>query len=305
MTHLIAVGFALAVSLTFLYYQRKNLFDIKKYYLFFTGLIIPIAAWLIYLYPNYQYLIYQLKLVELSRHYTIPWYVNVLNFPLLKLSYLCYILGDLLFIGFSLKNRKQPYILLSLLIIFAWIFTTLGQIYWYTIYPVSLSYLALLILINQSFNLNGKKLKNSLIKLSFLVVCLFLLCLNLFDFYNSSKTYYMKDYYPAFQNQITESIPPGKTVFLSSIPDAYYGFEPDRNQLLEFPALFAGMDKFKKTIKEADYIVFNDIFIPDPQAALYLDRYIAKNLDSAQELTFPYHILIMKLKDKNLRSDVN
>lgn len=303
-THLIAVGFALAVIFAFIYAQRKNLFDFKKYYFLALGILIPVTIWLIYLYPNYQYLIDQLKLVEASRHYTIPWYDSVLNFPLLKLSYSCYILICFLFVGFTIKSRKQPFILLSLLIVFSWIFTTLGRIYWYTVYPVTLSYLALLILINQAFNLRGKKLQNSLFKLTLIAVCLVLLSANLIDFSNSIKTYYMKDYYPAFQNQIAKSIPAGKTVFLSSIPDAYYGFERGRNRLLEFPALFEGMDKFKKTLREADYIVFNDIFIPDPQALLYLDQYIAKNLETAHELTFPYHILIFKIKDKDLRSDV-
>ena len=119
------------------------------------------------------------------------------------------------------------------------------------------------------------------------------------------KTYYKKDSYPTFQNQILKAIPSEKTVFLSSIPDAYYAFGTDRDQLLEFPALFDGMDRFKKTLREVDYIVFNGIYIPDPEAALYLDHYIAKNLDSLQELTSPYHVLVIKLKDKNLRSDVN
>ena len=49
----------------------------------------------------------------------------------------------------------------------------------------------------------------------------------------------------------------------------------------------------------------NDIFIPDPQASLYLDRYIAKNMESVHELSYPYHILIFKMKDKNLRSEAN
>lgn len=312
-THLIAIGFTLAITCALIYSQRNNLLNFTKYNFFVLGILIPIIAWLIYLYPNYQYLIDQLKLVEASRHYTIPWYINVLSFPLLnKLTYLFYLLISLFFVIFTLKNRKQPYILLSLVLIFAWGFTTLGQIYWYTVYPVSLSYLALLILISKAFfrinrnlNLSSKNFLKNLTALILLLLSLFFLYTHLSNYSGLINSFRNNAAYQTFQNQITEAVPPGKTVYLSSIPDAYYAFKAGRNRLIEFPALFSDIEKFKRVLLEIDYIVFNGMYIPDPEASVYLDKYIARNLESTQELSQPYHILIIKLKDKNLRQQVN
>lgn len=305
-THLIAGGFALAVIVTLIYSQRKNIFDFRKYYFFGLGLLIPLVLWMVYLYPNYQYLYDQLKLVEQSRHYTIPWYMNVWNFPLLhKLNYLFYLLISLSFVVFTLKNRKLSYILLSLVLIFSWIFTTLGQIYWYVAYPIIFSYLALLILVSHVFALKGKGNYKTLARISLSLICLFLLYSNLMNYRNLINSYQNADAYPIFQEQILKAVPPGKVVFLSSIPDAYYAFPAGRNQLLEFPALFEGMDQLKKVLNEADYLVFNGGFIPNPEASVYFDHYIGKNHESIQEINDPYNILIVKLKDKNLRLDAN
>lgn len=305
-THLIAAGITLAIICAVIYSQRKNLFDYKKYYLFIVGILIPIAGWLLYLYPNYKHLVDQLKLVEASRNYTIPWYINVLNMPLLsKLAYLFYLLLSLFFIIFTVKNKKQPYILLSFSLIFAWIFTSLGKIYWYTIYPVALSYLALVILINQHLKLATGKLRVAFPTWCLILICLFLLCAHIINYSDLTNQYKNDPTYHTFENQISNLVPAGKTVYLSSIPDAYYAFTPGRNRLLEFPALFAGKDKFKKTLNEVDYVVFNGFYTPDVEASKYFDQYLAKNLESVKKLTSPYHILIFKIKDRDLRTDVN
>ena len=301
-THLIAVSFAAAFALTLIYTQRKNIFNLKKYYFFAAGILIPIIGWLISIYPNYQHLINQLELVSDSRNYTIPWYINVINLPLLmKLNYLLYLLITLIFILFTIKHRRQPYILLSIILISSWTFATLGEIYWYTVLALPFVYLALFILLSW----RTKSSLAPLFKTVLIISCLFLLYSNLTNFLSLFNIYKGANNYHSFKNQITQNIPAGKTIYLSSIPDAYYAFEPGRNRLLEFPALFAGMDKFKKTIKEAEYMVFNGMYIPNPEASVYLDQYIAKNLDSVQELTSPYHVLIIKMKDESLRSDVN
>lgn len=303
-THFIAIGFTAAITLAIIYSQPKNRFDIKKYYVFVIGLLFPIIAWIASIFPNYGYLVDQLNLVEKSRHYTIPWYINVLNFPfLMKLNYVFYLLISCSFVFFTLKNRKPVYVLLSLVLVFTWAFATLGEIYWYTIYAIPFAYLALFILIAHALKSNRKNMLSTLIKSVLLIICLIILYSNLTNFMGLFGIYRNANNYGLFTTQVTKAVPEGKTIYLSSIPDAYYAFDRSKNRLIEFPALFSNMERFKKVLLEVDYIVFNGIYTPDPEAATYFDKYIAKNLESVQELTYPYKILIIKLKDKHLRTD--
>lgn len=305
-THLLAIGFVIAVSIFVVYSNKKRIFDFKNYYHYTAGLITPPLFWMIYIFPNYNFLIDQLRLVRLSRNNTIPWYINVYNFPYPdKINYIIYILVSLGFIIFTLKNRKPIYILLSLLLSFAWIFTTLGEIYWYTVYPVIFSYLALVILAYHSLNLSFKTPWKPLAILISLAAAIFLFYSNIHNFSNNINKYQDTNSYQSFKDQITKAIPPGKTVYLSSIPDAYYAFESGRNSLVEFPVLLADLEKHRKTLSEVDYIIFSNIYIAEPKGANYFNDYISKNIDSVTEISDPYPVLIMKLKEGTQRIDPN
>lgn len=304
-THLIAVAFTLAVVLTFIYSQRNNLFEFRRYYFLIIGFLLPVLVWLISIYPNYHFLFNQLNLVAISRHYTIPWYTNVLNFPvMMKLNYFFYLLISLIFIIFTFKNRQHTNILICLILISAWIFATLGTLYWYTIYAIPFVYLALFILMSKSFSEKSNKHLLLPAKLALSAVCLFLFYSNISNHIGLFNTYRNTNNYTLFLSQVSKAVPEGKTVYLSSIPDAYYAFNPDKNRLLEFPALIDGLDSFKKTIKEADYIVFNGEFLPDMYVP-YFHQYITDNEESVQRLASPYPLIIFKMKDKSLRKDPN
>lgn len=304
-THLIATCFLTSFLFAYIYTQKKHFLSFKKYYLFILGIFIPIAGWLISIYPNYQYLINQLSLVSNSRNYTIPWYINVINFPILpKLNYLFYLFITLSFVVYTIKTKLRPHILLSLILILTWGFATLGDIYWYTIYAIPFVYLALFILVNETLKRQSRTRLAFLVKVMLAVICFFLIYSNLTNYENLYNLYKNSNSYNLFRKQIAEAIPEGKTVYLSSIPDAYYAFNIEKNNLLEYPALFSDMEHFKKVLLEVDYIVFNGMYIPNPGASVYLDKFITMNMESAQELSNPYPVLIIKLKDKHLRSGV-
>lgn len=298
--HLIAVCFFAAFTIHLMYLHKKHLFRFKGPGLYITAFIIPILIWLLSIYPNYDLLINQLNLISRSRTFTIPWYVNVLNFPLLlKINYFIYISVSLSFIIFTAITRKLPYILLSLILIFVWLFISLGEIYWYTVYPVPFAFLMLFIFIRELFCSSGKNhllkpAKITLIALvSFLVFSDFSNYFSLFTFRNS-------DNYQLFKNQILENIPEGETVFLTSIPDAYFAFDKNRNRLFEFPAFFADINDLKQVLDRTDYIVFSNFFSPEP-VSIFLDRYMTKNKASVKDISAPYKVMIIKLKDRNIR----
>lgn len=302
-THLIALSFIIAFLISYLYLQRKNLLNIKKHFPIFIGITLPILIWLICLYPNYHYLFDQLNLVSNSRNFTIPWYITVLNFPILmKLNYLFYILITFSFLIFTIKNRQIQNVLLTLILLSSWIFVTLGEIYWYTVYIIPFTYITLFILINR-LSVRSKSQFSHPLKLIFIAITIFLIYSNLNNYFSLFTVYGNSNSYSLFQNQILENIPEGKTVYLSSLPDGYYAFESGRNQLIEFPALFSNTDNLEKVLNTIDYIIFNGIFIPDPTGAAFFDSYLAKNTESIKQLSSPYQILIIKLKDKNLRTN--
>ena len=305
-THLIAVGFAAAFSLHLLYCYWKKILKLKQILSFLVFFSIPVVVWLLSIFPNYDLLFDQLNIISNSRTFTIPWYVNVSGFPLmLRLNYFIYIAVSLFFILFTLRNKKPENILLSFILVSSWIFITLGEIFWYTVYPIVFTYLALSALAGYFFKTAGRKTFHKLGQIILAVTGLFLFFSNISDHMRLQNTYPNKGgYSQQFINQIRGNIPAGKTVFLSSIPDAYFAFEPGRNKLFEYPAFFADKEDFKKVMAASDYVIFSNYFSP-VEVSGYQDRYMSKNMESFVELSSPYRILVIKLKDKSSRVEVD
>lgn len=304
-THLIAIGFVIAFGLHLIYCYWKKIFSFKQVLSFSLFFLIPVIIWLLSIFPNYDLLADQLNIISNSRSYTIPWYVSVSTFtPMLKINYLIYVAASLLFIVLTLKNRKPEYVLLSFIFVSSWILITLGEIFWYTIHPIVFAYLALAILTGYLFTTNGKTLPLMIGRILTVTVGIFLLISNLSTQLQILNLYKGKGEYPYFAEQITENIPAGKTVYLSSIPDAYFAFEPGRNKLFEYPAFYADKEALKKVMAETDYMIFSNFFSPETISG-YQDKYLTKNMESVKELSAPYHILIIKLKDKDSRVNID
>lgn len=304
-THLIAIGFVIAFGLHLIYCYWKKILSFKHVLSFTIFFSIPIIIWLLSIFPNYDLLTDQLNIISNSRSYTIPWYINVTGFPLfLQLNYFSYIIVSLLFVFFTTKNQKPEYILLSLILILSWVFITLGEIFWYTIYPIVFVYLGLTILAGHSFTTPGKSVLLKSCRILIASIGIFLLISHFASQLQALNAYKGSEGYRQFTDQIIESIPAGKTVYLSSIPDAYFAFEPNRNKLFEYPAFHADKESVKKVMAETDYIIFSNFFSPEIISG-YQDKYMSKNMESVKELSAPYHILIIKLKDKNSRVNID
>lgn len=338
-THLASVGFTLSL-LIFLIFSQRTFQNLKYLIYFAVGIILPLIAWVIFLYPNYSLLVEQLNLVQLSRDYTVPWYINVYYFTYpYKLNFFIYIFTTISFIFFSFRQKNPFYSLISYFLVLSWIFATIGEIFWYIIYPIIFSYLALAILLEKyllnnqtSFKLITTNFKTTwisswmkifrtryvrtntisrvklkytrgvsswsfIVSLTLISICLFLLYSNVSYYKSKIDTYRYSNEYQTFLNQIKESVPPGKVVYLSTIPDAYYAFEKGRNRLYAFPALFSDLDSFENTLNQTDYLIFNNAYIPNPRAVEYLDRYMGENTKNIKEITSPYKLFIVELKD--------
>lgn len=296
-THMTALAFPMAFFVYFIITSPKNKSGIKNILLFALAVSIPTLIRLISIFPNYEYLINQLNVTANSRAFLPPFHIFIWQLPwLMKINHFIYIIMSLWFLFFTFKHRSELNILISLIIIFTWSFAYLGGVEWYLIYPVFFSYLAFCILLNH-FLLQSSKL---LFKLPLIIICLILLTFNLKLHIDYTPSH--QNNYQYFTEQVRQQILPGKTVFLSSFPDAYPALV-DRNKLYTFPTFTLDLKEFEKILNDTDYILMSGYYYPLP-IAKFTDNYIDQNIESFSELHDPYYLVVIKLKDKHLRTSV-
>lgn len=100
-------------------------------------------------------------------------------------------------------------------------------------------------------------------------------------------------------------VPKNKTVFLSAIPDPYFGFKKKRdkqNKLYEFPVLKTDKKNYLKILNDSDYLIYTGSY-ETLVFGNFLQSYIEKNKEEVYYLNEPYQYqaLIIKLKPKTKR----
>jgi hypothetical protein len=108
--------------------------------------------------------------------------------------------------------------------------------------------------------------------------------------------------YEDFARAIALEIPESSSVFLTAIPDPYYGLVNKKGiALYEFPAVPIARDKYLAILNSSDYIVYNGHF----EAHLFGDfmtNYIKQNLDTKSEVhSGGYNAFVFKLVDRSKR----
>lgn len=312
-THLISISFFIAIILSFLFVNKSALKSLKFWY-FILIFLTPAISWLISIYPNYSLLEQQLVLVSASRSYSIPWFTSIQHSSyLIRINYSLYILISVIFIWNTLWSRRNTHVLLSLIIISTWIFATLGKIYWYTVYPIPFVYIALILLVEEQFKKISEKAPFLSIKqIAWILVILYFLGSNSGIHFTQPQN----NSYKVFAEQILKTIPERKTVYLSSLPDAYFifnnassnklisGYSDNtkdfgfRNKLYEWPVLPTNIENHKKILDESDYMIVSGFNEPSN----YTYSYIEKNSLSTEKIPTVYgNVFIILLKDKNKR----
>lgn len=302
-THMLAFFFTLALTLIIVISLFGKWVKLKEYFPYMIGIFIPILIWALSIYPEYNLFIDQLKLIADSRNYTLPLYQYVLSLPLtVKAPFLIYIGITLIFIALTISNRQKNFISVTIFLILSWIFAFWGGIQWYLVYPVVFSYLALFILAAQAF-ITEKKSYPPLLKVFIMVIIFSLIYFNLRIYTNFYDLYSGEDHYKLFSQEVKNIIPSGKTVFLSSIPDAYYPLE-GRNKLYSFPPVKVSIEDYRKVLDNTDYLVFNNFYSP-PNINQFTQKYLDQNVESFVKVNSSYQVLILKLKEKDARVRVN
>jgi hypothetical protein len=305
LTHFIGI-FILASIISYLFIEKKVSFiKQREFYIILTSFFLPIIIWISSIITNLTILRQQFLLAFARKSMEEPWIwiaFKTQTFDL-KLIYLIYLLISVIFILFSFYFGKKQYRYLSLVLFFSWFFCFYGKMFWYFVFPIPFIYLSLSILILEIYNFwqNYKTNINKQLFCSICAISLLLVFLNvklLVDsFFQQSGNSYS---YDKFVNEIIKLIPQNRTVFLSSIPDPYYGLKINRpgNSLYEFPVLETSKENYLKNLNDSDFIIYNgsyDFIFGD-----LLVRYIEKNALKISKINEPlqYQTIVIELKSK-------
>lgn len=310
LTHLIGIFIFLSLATFQLLTQKIEIIKSKNTYLFILFFLLPFIIWIISIYPNYDLFIKQTFPAFSRKTSEELWLISEIKNQnvSLKVIYIYYILTSLIFIIYSFFYKNKQNLLLTLLLLFSWFFALYGRMGWYLVFPVPFIFLAINLLLTQTY-FNYKSAKKGTV----LPKYLFLLALtSVFIFITLSikvrlelnQSLFGDNFsYEQYIKKITEKIPPGNTVFLSSIPDPYYAFlGKDEYKLYEFPPLGDNLQNYLTVLDEADYVIYNSHY-EYLSFGNFLPVYINKNISEIYNIgeVNQYRTMIIKLKPKKER----
>lgn len=190
---------------------------------------------------------------------------------------------------------------LTVFFVFSWIFLLKGNMIWYTAHIIPYFYLSLFATL--AWFKSNNRLGDQLSKLGTIITtCVVVLVVGI----NVSLTTQAittnqneSANYTRLARWVVQHIPPNASVYLSSIPDMFFAFDPGRNTLYQFPSFPAPKEHFQTLLVHIDYLVLSYY----PESIFYKDTlkdYLAVNTDS--EIIDPESgVTIIKLVDTTAR----
>lgn len=273
LNHAVGSLFFLSLLVYLLITEKLTLFKSKNSYLFASSFLAPIVLWLALIWPSLDILVEQVLLSLHVKRAVDSWIKQALfEQPLeIRIIYLIYISTTLTFIIFSRINQKRAYLFISIILVFAWLFPISGKLFWYFILPVPFIYLAFSMLLAE---IHQQSILYKSLVAALLITSFFNLKLNAQIISETRGENYS---YEKFVQRLLGIIPENRTVFLSSIPDPYFGFKTERrNKLYEFPALPTSQENYLNILDDSDFIVYNGLHEP-PGFGNFLLGYIKEN----------------------------
>lgn len=304
--HLIGIVFGLAFILSWLVSQRFEVFKERKFYIFCIAFCLPLFVWGFTLLQHQSAAVAQLFLATSHKSLETPWIrlVFTTQDENLKLIFALYLILSCFFVYYSIKQCKLHNILLTSLLLVLWSAQIIGKMFWYFILLVPFIYLAASTML---LYLSQKTLLYKIVLVSFVL----LVGLNFYQAYSQYPSFLESQdpitAYADFTKQISSLIPEQKTIFISAIPDPYYGlkFGAKLFHLYEFPALYTPTEKYLQVLNDSDYIIYNGTYNNIIFGNL-LENYIKQNTKTMQVVnaTNPYTAEVIELKSRNQRQFV-
>lgn len=229
------------------------------------------------------------------------WILTVLTSkPLeMKLMYLLFISITLLFFCYTFFKRELRLFVITFPLLLSWIILILNKDFWYAVYLIPLAYLAIFILLENYVTHRAKFY-------GLIFVCLLIFLSNLklhldILFIEGGNRYS----YLQFISEIQKTIPDGKSVFTSAIPDPYYAFTNRKNnKIVRFPQSFVDKANYINELDEIDFIIYNGPYGHRFYGDL-LEKYLEINTLKSYQIgtTDQYNATIIELKPTNQRTN--
>ncbi len=250
--------FAIIFIFSFLIFQllkyKIKLFRQANFFILVLSFLLPIIIWLILIKNDLTYLINNLILSSHYRGNGIIWVRTIFTGTQvsLKIIYTVYMLIWLKSLNLVLSSKTVRIRLLAIILSISWLFSYLWHTEFVFICVIVFTYLIFTMMIYENF-------RNNLKKIIYSAAFMILISLNIYNLSKNLSALGGEKYsYSRFLNNILINIPDKKSVYLSSIPDAYFGFRPGRGNILySFPVLPTTQAALIKELDESDYIIYN------------------------------------------------
>lgn len=265
---------------------------IKKKISSLASIMIPICLGLLIWYVNIAHYVsffllqYKLQLARKATEipYALTLFQKDFSWWLLFVAYII-IAVSLTYFSFKYRNWLSWFCLTGFFISF--IALMWGKEIWYLLYfqPfITLSILTLLKIV--------KSQKNDLLFMAVIGLSFVILIIN-FNFLFNKLSLSKKTNYTKFADTVSNAIPNGSTVFLSTIPDPYFSLIKRRSiTLLEFPTVPISDKSYEKLLNTSDYVIFN--FLSDKRLTDYLRKNIEKTIEVGQGSGYTTYVLKLR-----------
>lgn len=301
LNHPVGIFVAAAIVLDWFWHLKTKIVLSRKFYLFSLCFLLPVVLWIITLLPNSDLFFQQFSLAVQRKSIDRQWLFIALTqqpFPVIAL-YCYYLFLTLVFSVYVFVRRRKEYLLPFLLLILTWGMAIWGKQNWYYVLPLPFLYLSGGILLAK---LDPKKQRWIIAGVLILPVLLNLWIQLLLFSTNTGQSY------AQFAKAVAVSVPEKSIVFLSSIPDPYFGFKMyNKNvQLYEFPVLQTPLANYEEVLGRCDYVVFNGSY-EEVLFGDFLVRYLEANQSEIVKIgqEADYQTLIVKLKPRTERQSID
>lgn len=256
---------------------RFKAISIKETFFFLIPLFTLSFIWLIYIYFHLSFFngyFNSVFLIKTKR--SLSWIWSVFGFQPManKLIYLGYFITTWEYINFTLQQKNIKHYLLLLCLLSAWLFSYFYNLEWSFVTITPFIYLSLSLMIKYYLSFN--QVKFGLVS----SVAILLFTLNFYIYSNNIISLGGDKYsYEIFTEKLRDVIPDNKTIYISAIPDPYFGFKKDRsNNLHQFPDIYGvPKEKLLNILNATDYIIINQSLGPNSDLVI---KYIQKNVQT-------------------------
>ena len=293
--HPLTLAIIVPVALLLLTLAFPNRSKVVLFFIFLITSVAPFLFWLTSIIPVFELYLTQMTMAAQRKSIDVSWITIVRRAgdPILKsiiYSYISILLTAVIFM-FTKKDHRRVWIFLITLFVFLLVYA--ARMEWYMLYFIPFLYLSLAKIIEMikdiNFRIIGIVFASGFIMINGLY--------HLSSIYTpTSRNFSYYDY----TTQILEVIPDHTTVYLSAIPDPYFGFKRAgrQNTLYEFPMLSVEFKTYLSFLESVDYIVYTgslEASVINPEV---LSTFITENQKEIIEVGEGkgYKALVVKLK---------